>query len=461
MRQLPIRVKLTIWYSAILAATFTLFGGVAYLAMRRSIEATVDESLRDRAAGIRELMTHLLPEGTNRVADELREHSELEEEGDLSQVSDEEGHWIYRSGLMERYGVPLPASGKPALATLHTKDMPLRILTSEARLGGRTHRIRVAAPMDDFYDALDHFKWMLFLLSPLLLILASAGGYWMSRRALRPVDVITKAAQSITSKNLSSRLSVPQSHDELQRLSETLNDMLERLEAAFKRITQFTADASHELRTPVALMRTTVEISLRKPRDQEEYREALGQILKELEKTSGLIERLMLLARADSGVETLKTDALDLAETLREACSEGRTLAQAKQVNFQEQISASPVVVDGDSQALHRLFLILIDNAVKYTPAPGEITVSLKTCDGFAVTEVQDTGLGIAEADLPHIFERFYRADKVRSREMGGVGLGLSIGQWIAQAHGGSIDVESAPGRGSRFSVRLPLRGTT
>lgn len=456
MKQLPIRLKLTAWYFAVLAVTLALFGGIAYFAMQESIEATVDESLRDRAHGIRELMTRVVPEGTERVADELREHSELREEGDLSQVSDEEGRWIYRSSLMEHYGVPLPASGKLALTTLYTKDMPLRVLTSEARLGGRTYRIQVAAPMDDFYDALDHFKLMLFLLSPLLLILASAGGYWMSRRALRPVDEITKAARSITSNNLSSRLSVPQSHDELQRLSETLNDMLQRLEAAFKRITQFTADASHELRTPVALMRTTAEISLRKPRDQEEYREALIQILRELERTSALIEKLMLLARADSGVEALQFARVDLAENLRVACRQGRTLAAAKQISFQEQIANSPVFVEGDAHALERLFLILIDNAVKYTPPGGQVTASLGDSNGFTVTEIRDDGIGIAEEDLPHIFERFYRADKARSREMGGVGLGLSIGQWIAQAHGGAIEVESAPGQGSVFRVRLP-----
>ncbi len=457
MKQLPIRLKLTAWYFAVLGVTLTLFGGIAYFAMQESIEATVDESLRDQAHGIRELMTQFLPEGTERVADELREHSELEEEGDLSQVSDEDGHWIYRSSLMERYGVPSTGIGKPALASLRLKDMPLRVLTSEAKLGGRTYRIQVAVPMDDFYDALDHFKWMLFLLSPLLLILASAGGYWMSRRALRPVDEINKGAQSITSKNLSSRLSVPQSHDELQRLSETLNAMLQRLESAFKRITQFTADASHELRTPVALMRTTAEISLRKPRDQDEYREALTQILRELEKTSALIEKLMLLARADAGAEALQFARIDLIGSLRDACQQGQTLAEAKQVCFQSEIGNSHVFVEGDEHALERLFLILIDNAVKYTQPGGQVTASLAESNGFAVIELRDNGIGIPEDDLPHIFERLYRADKARSRDLGGVGLGLAIGQWIAQAHGGLVEVQSKPGHGSVFRVRLPI----
>ncbi len=457
MKPLPIRVKLTAWYFAVLASTFALFGTIAFFAMRKSIETTVDESLHERAAGIRELMERVVPQGPERLAGELREHAELQEEGNLTQVADPEGHWIYRSRLMGRYDVPAREAASPVIYNLQVQSLPLRILATPANLSGRSYHIQVAAPMDDFQDALDHFKWVLLLLSPLLLLLASVGGYWMSRRALTPVDEIARATQTITSRNLSSRLPVPQSRDELQRLSETLNRMLERLEAAFKRITQFTADASHELRTPVALMRTTAELSLRKPRPEAEYREALTQILRELETTSALIEKLMLLARADSGVEALQFARVDLADNLREACRQGRTLAQAKQISFHEQISEGSVTVEGDAHALQRLFLILIDNAVKYTPAGGLVAVSLTHPDGFAVAEIRDTGIGISEADLPHIFERFYRADKARSREMGGVGLGLSIGRWIAEAHGGTIEVESTVGQGSVFRLRLPI----
>ena len=457
MRPLPIRVKLTAWYFAVLAATFALFGAVAFFAMRKSIETTVDESLRDRAAGVEELMERVLPDGPERLGEELGEHSELKEEGDLSQVADHEGHWIYRSPLMKRYDVPLPETAGSKLYSLELGSLPLRVLATDVRLTGRTYRVQVAASMDNFNDALDHFKWVLLLLSPVLLLLASAVGYWISRRALTPVDEITRAARTIGSKNLSSRLAVPQSRDELQHLSETLNGMLERLEAAFQRITQFTADASHELRTPVALMRTTAELSLRKPRPEAEYREALTQILRELETTSALIEKLMLLARADSGVEALQFAAVDLAENLRQACRQGHTLAQGKQISFQEQIANGPVVVEGDAHALQRLFLILIDNAVKYTPAEGRVTASLTDTNGFAVAEIRDTGIGITAVDLPHIFERFSRADKARSREMGGVGLGLSIARWMAEAHGGAIEIDSTPGQGSVFRIRLPL----
>jgi heavy metal sensor kinase len=319
--------------------------------------------------------------------------------------------------------------------------------------------VQLAYPLDDFYEALDRFRRVLFLSSPLLLLLASAGGYWLSRRALAPVDQVTREARSISAQSLSSRLVVPHTGDELQRLSETLNGMLERLEQAFRRITQFTADASHELRTPVALMRTRAEIVLRRSRSEEEYRETLRQILEDLQRTSSLIENLMLLARADSGAEALERTRINMAENVGEACLEGQALAETKQISLHAELPESPVWIDGDTNTLRRLFLILLDNAVKFTPPQGRITVSLSSSDGCAVAEVRDTGIGIAAEDLPHIFERFFRADRARSRETGGAGLGLSIGKWIAEAHGGTIRALSKPGEGSVFQVRIPLAG--
>ena len=454
MKPLPIRLKLTAWYFAVLVGTLGVFGIVAFLAMQKGIEATVDEGLQDKARGIEELIRRALPEGSERLERELREHSEVRSEGAFYQVCDQQGRWAYRSPLMVGYDVPIPDAASPSIYNLRIRGKPLRVLVSEVKLRANTYRVQVAAPMADFYRALNQFKWVVLMLSPILLVLASAGGYWMSRRALTPVDEIIRESQNINSKNLSKRLRVSQSGDELQRLSETLNGMLERLEAAFIRITQFTADASHELRTPLALMRTTTEVSLRTSHTVSEYREAQAQILEELEQTSDLVEKLMLLARADAGVETLQRCPVNLGDSLREACKTGRTLAE---ITLQENIGTTPVMVEGDRDALYRLFLILIDNAVKYTPPQGLITVSLTSSHEFAVVEVRDTGIGIAAGDLPHIFDRFYRADKARSRELGGVGLGLSIARWEAEAHGGSIEVQSTPNKGSVFQVRLPL----
>jgi len=458
MMTLPIRLRLTAWYFAILAVVLCAFGVTAYIEMRHSIRQTVDEELQIRAEGVHQLIERVIQRGSeDELQEGLREHTELRQGGALLQVSDEQGNWLYRSPVMSDYGVPRPSSASPRVTEYLGKDVPLRIWNQKVSVRGESYFIQSAFEMDDFYEALDYFKLMLFISIPTLLLCAAAGGYWISTRALAPVDQITQTARTISAQNLSSRLAVPDTGDELQRLSETLNGMLERLESAFKKITQFTADASHELRTPVAVMRTRAELALRKARSADEYREVIAEVLAELEKTSALIEQLMFLARADSGAETLHFTPTNVTEVLHEACHQGSALAEARQVAFREQISSENMWIQGDASSLRRLFLILIDNAVKYTPANGQVEVSLQRNDGFAVAEVRDTGIGIAESDLPNVFERFYRADKARTRELGGVGLGLSIGRWITEVHSGTIKVHSAPGRGSIFQIRLPI----
>jgi heavy metal sensor kinase len=458
MITLPIRLRLTAWYFAVLAVVLSAFGVSAYLAMRHSIRQTVDEELQIRAEGVHQLIERNVQRGAKADLPEgLREHTELRAGGALLQVADGEGNWLYRSKVMSDYGVPKFSPNSPRITEYLGNDVPLRIWNQAVNVQGENYYIQSAFEMDDFYEALYHFELLLYIAIPSLLICAALGGYWISGRALAPVDQITKTARTISAQNLSSRLIVPHSGDELQRLSETLNGMLDRLEGSFKKITQFTADASHELRTPVAVMRTRAELSLRKARSADEYRDVISEVLEELEKTSSLIEQLMFLARADSGSETLNFTNTNVTEVLREACHQGIALAEAKQVGFQEQIAQDSMWIRGDASSLRRLFLILIDNAVKYTPAHGQVEVSLQRNNGYAIAQVKDTGIGISESDLPNVFERFYRADKARTRELGGVGLGLSIGRWITEVHSGTIEVQSAPGRGSVFQIRLPI----
>jgi heavy metal sensor kinase len=461
VKSFPIGVRLTLWYFGILAVVLSLFGLTAYLAMRNSIYRTVDEELRAREEGVRRLIERTARYEPGDLRRELREHSELAG-NNLLQVADAQGNWLYRSVGMAQYEILRPTEGPAEPTTVVLSGVPLRVLTTEIQVGEQSYLAQAAAPLEEFYSALHRFAAILLVSIPLLLLGAAGGGYWLSRRALAPVDQITKTARSISVQNLSSRLAVPQTHDELQRLSETLNSMLQRLEAAFKKIIQFTADASHELRTPVAVMRTRTELSLRKPRSAEEYRETIAQVHSELEKTSDLVEKLMFLARADYGEEALELSTADLGEIAREACNQGKMLSEAKEITFSEQVPKQPIWVKADAQALRRLFLILIDNAIKYTPRCGRVDIGLRKENDFAVAEVRDTGIGIAAEDLPNIFERFYRADKTRSRESGGLGLGLSIGRWIAEAHGGTIEVQSSLGSGSVFRLGLPLTdGTT
>jgi two-component system, OmpR family, heavy metal sensor histidine kinase CusS len=458
MNILSMRVRLAFWYSVMLALVLSIFGVSAFFLMRRSIHRTIDEELDARFLGVQQLIERSVRiENKEPLDDSLREHSELRAGGELLQVSDAQGHWLYRSDFMSRFNVPRPKKISAKAYTLPFPKDPLRVLDRTVTAGNQTYLVQVATEMDDFYSALDRFGTLLLVSIPVFLLVAAVGGYWMSRHALDPVDQIIQTARDINMQNLSSRLDVPRTGDELQSLSETLNGMLERLETAFKKITQFTADASHELRTPVAVMRTRAELSLRRARSVDDYRDTVAQIHSELEKTTELIEKLMFLARTDSGEEPIPFSRVNLSAVVRDVGVQGSALAEGKQVVFRENLPSHPVWVQGDEDLLRRLFLILVDNAVKYTPPNGTVEVSVLENNGNAIGQVTDTGIGIATSDLPNIFERFYRADKARSRETGGTGLGLSIGHWIAEAHAGTIEVESSPGHGSTFQVRLPL----
>jgi heavy metal sensor kinase len=322
---------------------------------------------------------------------------------------------------------------------------------------GHAFTIQVAEDMDDYLEALQRYRLLLWIGIPVLLCAATLGGHWMSQRALAPVDEITRAAQKISPTDLTARVELPRTGDELDRLAETLNAMLQRIQSAFEQMKQFTADASHDLRTPISVIRTRAEITLRKPRTEEQYREALNEIVAESERLSELIDKLRLLARTDVGTEALTFTRVDLCDIAREASAEGKTLAESRHIEWSQALPEFSLWVGGDADALRRLFLILIDNAIKYTPQHGTVSLRVTNTDGKAYVEVVDTGIGIAEVDLPHIFDRFYRADSARSRDSGGFGLGLSIGNWIAKAHQADITVKSVVGKGSRFQVRLPL----
>jgi signal transduction histidine kinase len=271
-----------------------------------------------------------------------------------------------------------------------------------------------------------------------------------------PVARITDDARAITESNLSARLAVPKSRDELQQLSETLNQMLERIEQSFMRTKQFTADASHELRAPLTLIYTAAQYALRRPRRREELVESLEKIERESRRTAVLIDDLLLLARGDAGRETSELEVLDARAFVRDAAEQATAMGGIKSVRVELQLDANELPIQASEAKLRRLLLILVDNAVKFTPVGGTITLSADR-DGSAVAiSVADTGVGIAAEDLPHIFERFWRADKVRSREVSGAGLGLPIAKQIAEQHGASLDVQSEPGCGSVFTVRLP-----
>jgi heavy metal sensor kinase len=453
VRPRSIGARLTLWYTGAFALGFAVLATAMWFGVQRSLYHAIDETLLERAAGIERFIDdHKTRLDVDEVKEEFRAH------GELFQVFDAEGTLVHRGTALAGAMIPLGTDGADRFENAVVDGEPLRFASHTIDVDGRPFTIQVAAPLHDLQQGLREAAWVLLPMFPIMLLLAAAGGYWLARRALAPVDEITRTARSLSADNLSSRLSVARTSDEIERLSTTLNEMLERLEGAFRRVARFTADASHELRTPLAVMRTTAEVALRAPEERSEARAALEQILAEVERTSHLTENLLLLAKADSGAGALQRQKVDLAAAIGEACTQAAVLAQVKGLTLATQLSGeNRLWVSGDPHALRRLFLILLDNAVKYTPAGGRIDVTVRDHGDSAVGEVRDSGIGIASDDLPHVFDRFYRTDRARSREHGGAGLGLAIARWIVEWHGGAITAVSELERGSRFEVRLPL----
>ncbi len=285
--------------------------------------------------------------------------------------------------------------------------------------------------------------------------LAALGGAIIAQVALRPLDRMTRTARRISAEDLSRRVERPGTGDELDRLAETLNDMLARLDQAFSQSRRFAADAAHELRTPLAALRGSMEVALRGERSAEEYRRVVASGLEEVVRLIRLSEDLLLLSRSMAGPEPGRA-VVDLEPLLLEVFDVGARLGQAAGVTVRAE-GATPAPVRGDAAALRRALLNLVENAVKYTPRGGKVELRLSARAGTAEVEVSDTGIGLEPADAERIFDPFVRLDAARSRDTGGAGLGLAIARSIVAAHRGTLSVESRPGSGSRFTLRLPL----
>jgi len=460
MKKVSIGVRLTLWYVAIFAVAQIAFGAGMWFLLRHHLYGLADDNLQGQIEDLQNFMEAQKKNASiAKLQEEVGEAYLLEHSGDYLELYAENDALLYRSSFLQSHPVSLVPHGrfgKPVFRSLWIAGHPFRFTAQRLTANGHMYTATTGIPMDDELETLGLFRTYLLMFAPLLFLVAAGGGYWLSRRALSPVDALVRTAHDITGLNLDSRLPKLTTGDELQRLSDTLNEMLDRIENAFLRVTQFTADASHELRTPISLIRTEAELALRRSRSDAEYKESLRNILLEAERTTALVEQLLSLARTDSGRETLHMQSMNLAETVLELKDSWRQVAQIRNLQFSTDIAQDSFVL-GDGTALRRLADLLLDNAFKYTPSPGRVVLSLERHDQSAVIAVQDTGPGIAEDERTRIFERFYRVDKARSRQQGGAGLGLAIAQWIVAQHHGSITVESQVGRGSTFRVELPL----
>jgi two-component system heavy metal sensor histidine kinase CusS len=442
-----VRFRLTVWYALILSAALCIFSGLIWVMMTQRLERDIRRGLGDEASRFEAFVQ--------------KEASEVPAVNLYDEI-EEFCHALPSSSYLE-----LRPAAEARVRTAATFRYPAhppaprdhyQILTRAMLIRGQPFTLEIGASRAEMHRALELLQTLLFSLVPLVIALSCLGGAWLSRRALRPVDEITSAARAIGIENLASRLPDLGTGDELERLAETWNATLARLESAVAVLSRFAADASHELRTPVAVIRTSAELALRRDRDPEAYREALRGIAAESERMTQLVEDLLFLARRDTRGDGMPMSPTDLREVLNDAAQELHGLADARNIRLRVRASVDDATIAGNAAALRRLFLALFDNALKYSGPGTEVTATVLSKDGRIVATVQDQGIGIAAEDMPHIFQRFYRANQARSD--GGHGLGLSLAQSIAAAHDAVIEAESELGRGSVFRVSFERRAT-
>lgn len=463
-----IRVRLAVWHTALTLVAMTVTGASVWLLVQHSVRQAADDRLAAHVAGLTRfvngLETNLTPA---ELHDEYREYADVSLGTSLLQVTSPSGD-VLAAPNAAGWSEAVAASDAPVSAAAREsatpRDVviagePYRITTSAIRSGEGVLTAVVAVPMGPSFVALRRARTAMLWLLPLVCALAAAGTYFVSGRALRPLDQLASAAQAIDVSNLSHRLDVPVSAGELQRLAVTFNGMLDRLESGVANIARFTSEASHELRTPVSLVRTTAELALRRERTGDEYRRALTEIRGESERMSGLVDDLLTMARSDAGVEAGPESVVDLAQAAAEFVDEWRSGLGARMADVEFVRSHEPTQIHAEARQVRRLLTILCENAIKYTPS-GRVVVRVERAGHRSRLVVEDEGIGVSAEDRPRVFERFFRGEAARAGSAVGSGLGLSIADVIVQRLGGTIALESpsaSTARGTRVTVTLPI----
>ncbi len=440
-RDVSIRVRLTLWYSAVLACGLLLFAAFIWLLLKHSLYKGLESDLAERTRSLAVFVKGELSEPGVHLAEELDEYSRGLPDNTHFALFDEGGAQVFAS---QKHG-RLPGA---------RRFKHEQFLRSDATfsLDSRRYLIQTAISTKQAEFILQQLRLLLLTLSPVVIALASLGGFLLSRQALKPVNEITDAARTLSINDLSQRLRVPRTGDELQHLSETWNSMLDRLADAVGRLSQFTQDASHELRTPLAIIRSTAEIASRRSRAERDYVAAFQQIIAESDRLTLLVQDLLALARGDS-LSSPQMQLLSLTSLVRDVCGELRAVADARGIRMIEQLPATEFTIMGNHALLRRLLIVLLDNAITYSSPHGTVRIQLHEMDKKVHLEVADGGIGISEVDLPKIFDRFYRGEAARQAWQDGAGLGLSLAAAIARQHGAEVRVESKPGAGSTFTV--------
>ncbi|WP_051677103.1 sensor histidine kinase [Maridesulfovibrio frigidus] len=484
-----IRFKFTLWYLSILSVLLILLGCGIYFTLSGTLHSNFDDSLRVRGKQLAEFKD-LIPIIASGTFEE--EAGELVAiyfytNGKLTHIS-HKGHGIPISNSLINQALSgenvfstesrLKGEKMRVFATHYIPDNPIiqlkrfvekmnglhpkdgkhpekSIFNTNQAVEIKSAVLVIARPTKDINLAIDQLLRILLTAIPLTIAFSGFGGVFLTRKAFNPVKEITKTAQEIGEHDLSQRIKI-KTKDELGELSTVLNKMIDRIERAFQRQTEFTADASHELRAPLAVIQAEATLTLEKERDAETYQKALEIIAQESNEMSVVISQLLTLARADAGKEHLELKSIDMAEFISTVCDDISILCREKGLIL-KLCSLDKVFVYGEKSSLRRLLVNILSNAIRYTPTCGVIYVSLEQVENSAVITIRDTGIGIPNEELPHIFKRFYRVDRARSRKTRGSGLGLSICEQIVDAHKGKIEVESCIGIGSVFYVKIPI----
>jgi signal transduction histidine kinase len=429
---------------------------------QHSLYVALDHELDERIDDVRDFIAaHQLAGDFDRAGVAIAAEFGIKDEGKWLQIEEDGNRWIYRSNrfLLAPHGVPATPSMRVHgnMIQFNVRSDRVRALRRAFTLDGHSFVVEEGITLAMTDQTLELFRNGLILISPAIFLMAGLAGHTISRRALRPVSAIAREAQRIHHGNLQTRLPELCTRDEVEHLSSMLNEMLERIESGVRSVRDFTAYASHELRTPVALIRTEADLALQGERSNRDYREAIGIIGSEAQRLSSLLDSLLFLARTDAGAEHVQLLAVDARRLCLQAYEKSRAMFQQARLQLRIDLPTDSVQVMADPLYLQRLLAIVLENAAKYTLEDGLVRLTLRVTGDSAYFEITDTGIGIPAKDRAHIFNRFRRGSNVQEAQVNGSGLGLALAAWIAERHGTRIHVESSEGAGSSFSWALAL----